>query len=154
MIKKLKTKFVCINMAIITVVLFVIFGMVINSTAKGLERDSIAIMQMASGNSFLPVNPDEIPEEIRIPYFTVNISKSGVVTAKNGNFFDLSDQKKFEEIVDTAFYSNEKTGILRNHNLRFLKEETPNGTTIVFADISSEQAVWQTLLKTALQSEL
>ena len=147
MIKKLKIKFVCINMVIITAVLFLIFGMIINFTASGLERDSIAIMQMAAKNGFLPGKPGEIPEEIRIPYFIVDISKSGVVTAKNGNFFNLSNMEKFEEIVDTAFYSDDKTGILRNHNLRFLKEETKNGTTIVFSDISSEQTVLANLIK-------
>ena len=148
MIKKLKIKFVCINMAIITAVLFVIFGMIITSTSANLERESIAFMQIASKSSFLPGRPGELPEETRIPFFTVKISKSGVVSADGGSFFDLSDRAMLEEIVNTAFYSEEKTGIIKNYNLRFLKEETPGGTTIIFADTSSEQATIINLIKT------
>lgn len=148
MIKKLKIKFVCINMAIITAVLFVIFGMIITSTSANLERDSIAFMQIASKSSFLPGRPGELPEETRTPFFTVKISQSGVVSADGGSFFDLSDRAMLEEIVDTAFYSEEKTGVIKNYNLRFLKEETPGGTTIIFADTSSEQATIINLIKT------
>lgn len=148
MIKKLKIKFVCINMAIITAVLFVIFGMIITSTSANLERESIAFMQIASKSSFLPGRPGELPEETRTPFFTVKISPNGVVSADGGSFFDLSDRAMLEEIVDSAFYSEEKTGIIKNYNLRFLKEETPGGTTIIFADISSEQATIINLIKT------
>ena len=148
MIKKLKIKFVCINMAIITAVLFVIFGMIITSTSANLERESIAFMQIASKSSFLPGRPGELPEETRTPFFTVKISPNGVVSADGGSFFDLSDRAMLEEIVDSAFYSEEKTGIIKNYNLRFLKEETPGGTTIIFADISSEQATIINLIRT------
>lgn len=148
MIKKLKIKFICINMAIITVVLFLIFGMIITSTSANLERESIAFMQIASKSSFLPGRPGELPEETRTPFFTVKISPNGVVSADGGSFFDLSDRAMLEEIVDSAFYSEEKTGIIKNYNLRFLKEETPGGTTIIFADTSSEQATIINLIKT------
>lgn len=148
MIKKLKIKFICINMAIITAVLFVIFGMIITSTSANLERDSIAFMQIAAKSSFMPGRPGEFPEEARIPFFTVKIDRSGVVTPDGGSFFDLSDGAMLEEIVDTAFYSEEKTGVIKNYNLRFLKEENPNGTTIIFADTSSEQTTIINLIKT------
>lgn len=148
MIKKLKIKFVCINMTIITAVLFVIFGMIITSTSANLERDSLAFMQIAVKSSFMPGRPGELPEEARIPFFTVKISQSGVVTADGGSFFDLSDKAMLKEIVNTAYSSEEKTGFIKNYNLRFLKEENSGGITIVFADISSEQATIVNLIKT------
>ena len=148
MIKKLKIKFICINMAIITAVLFVIFGMIITTTSANLERDSIAFMQIASKSSFLPGRPGELPEEARTPFFTVKIDRNGVVTSDGGDFFDLSDRAMLEEIVDTAYYSEEKIGTIKNYNLRFLKEENPSGMTIIFADISSEQATIVNLIKT------
>ena len=135
-------------MAIITAVLFVIFGMIITSTSANLERDSVAFMQIAAKSSFLPGRPGELPEEARIPFFTVKIDRSGIVTSDGGSFFDLSDKAMLEEIVNTAFSSEEKIGTIKNYNLRFFKEESPNGTTIIFADISSERATILNLVKT------
>ena len=148
MIKKLKIKFICINMTIIAAMLFVIFGMIVTTTSANLERESIAFMQIAAKNSFLPGRPGELPEETRIPFFSVKIDKNGIVSADGGSFFDLSDRAMLEEIVNTAFYSDEKTGTIKSYNLRFLKDENPSGTTIVFADISSERATIINLAKT------
>lgn len=147
MIKKLKIKFIFTNMTIVTVVLFVIFGMIINSTSTALERESIAILQIAAKSSFLPVKPGNLPDEMRMPYFSVNISRNGVVTADGGSFFDLSDEEQLREIVDEAYYSEEKTGVIKEYKLRYLREESAVGTTIVFADISSEGAAIANLVR-------
>jgi len=135
-------------MTIISAMLFVIFGMIVTTTSANLERESIAFMQIAAKNSFLPGRPGELPEETRIPFFSVKIDKNGIVSADGGSFFDLSDRAMLEEIVNTAFYSDEKTGTIKSYDLRFLKEENPSGTTIVFADISSERATIINLAKT------
>lgn len=135
-------------MTIIAAMLFVIFGMIVTTTSANLERESIAFMQIASKSSFLPGRPGELPEETRIPFFSVKIDKNGIVSADGGSFFDLSDKAMLEEIVNTAFYSDEKTGTIKSYNLRFLKDENPSGTTIVFADISSERATIINLAKT------
>ena len=39
MLRKLKIKFVCINMLIVTVLMCVILGMVIDSTRAGMEME-------------------------------------------------------------------------------------------------------------------
>ena len=150
MIKRLKIKFICINMTIITAILFVIFGIIIGSTAESLEKESISFMQMTAKSGFIPGKPGNFPDEIRIPFFKVRINQNGVVTVDGGDFFDLSDKTALEEIVDTAFYSEEKTGIIISYGLRFLKEENPGGTTIVFTDISSEQATLENLAVTCI----
>lgn len=45
MIKRLRMKLVCINMTIVTVMLCVIFGMVLQFTRINPEKDSLAMMQ-------------------------------------------------------------------------------------------------------------
>ena len=47
MLKRLRIKFICINMAIVTVILAVIFGLVIFSTRQNLAEQSIRMMQSA-----------------------------------------------------------------------------------------------------------
>ena len=46
MLKKLRIKFICINMVIVAVMLCIIFGMVIHFTGQALENDSIRMMQL------------------------------------------------------------------------------------------------------------
>lgn len=45
MIKRLRIKFVCINMSLVTIMLCVIFGMVLQFTKVNLEKESLRMMQ-------------------------------------------------------------------------------------------------------------
>ena len=45
MIRRLRIKFVCIKMAIVTIRLCAIFGTVLYFTKENLERESISMMQ-------------------------------------------------------------------------------------------------------------
>ena len=50
MLKRLRIRFVCINMAIVVVMLSIIFGTVLSSTRQNLERESIAMMQSVASD--------------------------------------------------------------------------------------------------------
>ena len=52
MIRKLRFKFVLINMSIVTAMLCVIFGLVFHFTRASLEADSISMMQEIAANPF------------------------------------------------------------------------------------------------------
>ena len=45
MLKKLRLKFICITMAIVTIMLCVIFGLVYGSTSQSLARASVTMLQ-------------------------------------------------------------------------------------------------------------
>ena len=47
MIKKLRRRFVCINMLIVTLMLFVILGMMVNMTKNSLEAESLDVLAVA-----------------------------------------------------------------------------------------------------------
>ncbi len=74
MIKKLKIKFVLVNMSIVTVMLLVIFGMILGSTSADLERQSIRIMQFLLEERKFPVNrPGQTSESVQLPFFRVTL---------------------------------------------------------------------------------
>ena len=150
MIKRLRTKFVCINMAIVTGMLLVIFSMVLNFTRANLQEQSIRMMQTVSEERFLVGRPGERPEDVQLPYFVVKINLWGEVVATSGGYYDLSDEEALLEIVRAAQHSQEQMGLLKEYKLRFSKSIGPFGERIVFVDISSEIATMESLLKSCV----
>ncbi len=59
MLKKLRLKFILINMTIVTIMLGVIFGLLYYSTGRNLERDSIQMMENLAFNPAKPGPPNK-----------------------------------------------------------------------------------------------
>ncbi len=59
MIKKLRRKFVCINMLIVTLMLFAILGLTVSMTRSSLEEDSLETLRA----SYAPDKKEQHPEE-------------------------------------------------------------------------------------------
>jgi len=174
MIRRLCVRFVLINMTIVTVMLFVILGLVYHFTGQSLEEESIRTMQSLSlVPGFAGVRPGTGSEEIRIPYFTVRKERSGEISAVGGTYYDLSDSDLLNRLVDEANESMQAVGVLEEYRLRYLKiaaESAPESETeadapnfpalpageaaaatgaqmIVFADISGEMSTLRHLLR-------
>ncbi len=147
MIKRLRVKFVCINMVIVTVMLLVIFGMVLGSTQQSLEEQSLRAMQSILDSGAQMGRPGSSLEQVQLPFFLVNVSRSGELTAVSGGYFDLSDQDAILEIILLTRDSDEDTGLLEDYNLRFQRQSTVFGESIAFVDISSERATMESLMK-------
>ena len=150
MIKKLRIKFVCMIMPIVTVLLLVIFGMVMYSTSQNMELQSISMMRQIAEGPFQSGMPGEAPDGVRLPFFTVNVDSDGEVISTGGGYFDLSDREYLQEIVNTAVNSEEEIGVLKEYNLRFYKSRSPMFQSIVFADTATEQSTMRTLLFTCI----
>ena len=150
MIKRLRIKFICINMTIVTAMLLVIFGMVLQFTRSNLEVQSIRMMQNVSENRIQLGRPGERNEEVQLPYFFVNVNPWGELVATSGGYYDLSDKAKILEIVQLAQAADAQIGVLKDYNLRFSKKSTPFGQSIVFVDISSELATIESLVKSCI----
>lgn len=138
MIRRLRVKFICINMVIVTTMLLVIFGMVLGFTGANLEQQSIRMMETVAEDRLFLGRPGEGRQEVPLPYFVVNISIWGEISAVSNGFYDLSDQEALLEIVEQARCSTENRGLLRQYSLRFLKNSGLFGERIVFVDISGE----------------
>ena len=150
MLKKLRIKFICFTMAIVTVMLCVIFGTVYYFTSKSLEAESIQMLQTIAANPFQLGNPGEIQEEVRLPYFVLQIAPFTKPVAIYSGYYDLSDEELLTEILDIAYSSDEQTGVLKEYDLRFYRVVSAQTQRIIFADMSSERATLENLVTTCL----
>lgn len=150
MLKKLRLKFILINMTIVTVMLGVIFGLLCYSTGRDLERQSLQVMDSVMMEPMPPGPPDRRQKEVRLPYFSVMISPAGEMTEIGGEFFDMSDQEYLRELLQAAYDTHRKTGVLKEYHLRFSLKELPRGKYAVFTDITSEQSTLRNMIRTCL----
>lgn len=150
MLKKLRLKFILINMTIVTLMLGVVFCLLYVSTSRNLERESVQMMGSLAMSPRQMVSPGRggpMPD-VRLPYFSVQLNHSGEIISTGGGFFDLSNQADLREIIESAQKTPMQSGILKEYRLRFFRAEAPPGKIIVFADITSEQATLRGLVKT------
>ena len=151
MIKRLRIKFVCVIMAIVMVLLGCILGVVIHFTGQSMEMQSISMMRTIATSPFqqgIPGKP--MDDEVRLPFFTVQISSRGELIAASGGYFDLTDREYLQEIINEALLSDRETGELEEHGLRYLKSVSPRGYTIVFSDTTTESATLKHLFYSCL----
>lgn len=72
MLKRLKIKFVIVIMTIVTILFGAIFGLVMHLTKQNIERESIQMMRTHALRPQQSVpfrKPDDIPDNIRLPFF-------------------------------------------------------------------------------------
>ena len=147
MLKKLRIKFVCINMALVTVMLCIILGLVVHFTSTSLETESLQMMRSVASVPIRNGGAGDVRREIHLPYFQVHMSPRGEIIAISGSFYDLSDEEQIRQIVAYAMASGEEAGILSEYSLRFLKTETPVGQNLVFADMTAEETTLGNLIR-------
>ena len=148
MLKKLRLKFVLINMSIVTIMLCVILGLVFYFTSANLEAASINMMQNIAANPLHLGVPNEREKDIRLPYFTIQLGLRGERIAAGGGYYDLSDTDFLDDLVNAVFSSPKQLGIIEEYNLRYYRSDMPLNHCLVFADISSERATLNALLGT------
>ena len=171
MIRKLRTKFILTNMALVSLVLIVVFAVLMGSTSQRLAGQSLAAMRMSLewGDDrdpprfeFSP-SSDMVPDKwadrgggtfqqvMMIPVVCVSLPEDNqvdVVYAQDS--VSVSDQV-LEEAVSQALDSGTHEGILTKLGLRYLVETSPEGETrIAFADRSWERENLRGLLLTSL----
>ena len=167
MLKKLRTKFVCIMMVVITIMLSAILGLVIYFAGRGLEDKSIQLLERVTDGPHRPGNvkddprgapkedpkgepkdePKGVPEIERLPVIIADISSRGEILSAKGGIVGLFEETTITEIVNAAIKEDEKIGVLEEYDLRYSKTKTREGECIVFADISDEKAAIDSLFK-------
>jgi len=145
LIRKLRIKFVCVILGIVMLMLAMILGVVIHFTGQNMEMQSINMMRAIATAPFQQGKLGKPPEEVRLPFFTVQIGNRGELLGISGGYFDLTDQEYIESIVNAALASEHNTAQLEDYQLRFLKEKSPRGYTIVFSDTTTESATLKNL---------
>lgn len=150
MLKKLRLKFILINMTIVTVMLVAIFGLLYYSTSRNLERESMQMMKNIAMSPIKQGPPGPKHNDIHLPYFRVMIDNGANVKETEGGFFDLTDKEQIAAIVKQALDSESERGILKEYNLRFLRANNPMGSCLVFMDMTNEQRTLNNLSRTVI----
>lgn len=145
MLKQLRFKFVLINMCIVTLLLFAILGLVFYFTSASLEAESIRMLQGIAVQPFQLGIPSEPAEDVRLPFFTLQLSLYGELIATGGGYYDLSNDDFLDSLIAQAFSSPRQLGVIEEYNLRYYRVDAPANRYLVFADISSERATLDNL---------
>ena len=144
MIKRLRVKFICTNMALVMTMLLVCLVLLYHFTAQNLESTSLAALISASESQAKPGRPGA--EGGSQMTFTLQEQPDGSVLVLGGEYFDLSDEAMVADIYVRARGSSDQTGVLESYALRYYRSESPMGTKYTFIDISSEQTALRGLL--------
>lgn len=78
----------------------------------------------------------------------LELDEDGSLTAAGSGYYDLTDEEFLNTLVSAADESDAPIGVLPEYGLRYCRSVTPFGERIVFADMSSEQAMLSHLLQT------
>ena len=140
MIRTLRLKFIAVTMAVVTVLLSVIFGLVIHFTGANLEEESIRFLRTAAEG---PLKPG-LPGHVQQPCFVIRVNLWGQSIHSSGGF-DLSDEVMLTDIVSLAAASETDVGVLEDYSLRYLRTRSPGELTLVFTDISGERLTLRNL---------
>ena len=128
-----------------------ILGVVVRFTQKSMEMQSVTMMRTVAGS---PMQPGDLKrpqgDEVRIPFFTVQINNRDQVLSADGGYFDLTDREYLQQLVDLTMESDGETGELKEYDLRYLKVNTPRGRSLVFSDTATEQATLRNLIYSCL----
>ena len=150
MIKKLRIKFISINMTIVTVMICIIMAMMYFFTRADFENQSISMMKNIAVS---PVKPDislNDKEQVHLPYFTFKLGNNGEKITVCGGYYDLSNEKLLDDLVSITNMENKRTGVLKDYQLRYCVVDTNTGKYVVFADMTSELTTLHNLMKTSL----
>ncbi len=139
MLKKLQIKIAAIIVLISSVLLTIIFCLIYSFTQRSLETESIGMMRSIAASPFQMIHPDDSSQDLKLPFFVLQLDMSGSLTSASGGYYDLSDQDFLNDLISKTLQKTNDTGVLKEQNLRYLRMKLPMGTVLVFSDMSSEK---------------
>ena len=102
MIKRLRRKFIIVNMAIVTVMLAVIFGLILFFTKSNMEQDNIQMLRSVSIMPMQPDMPDKAPQKTMPSVFAVYRTPDKEYSAWGSEVVDFSNNELLSEIYNKA----------------------------------------------------
>ena len=142
MLKKLRLKFVLVNMAIVICMLLVIFGLTVEHTKAEMDRESEAALQTLAFDRRVP-NEDRI----KIPYFEIQTNIHGDLRVTGNSYHDLTNRTFIQELLQLVYTSKESTGYLEAYQLRYVVVPNTISQRIVFVDVSGQAAALNSLIR-------
>ena len=164
MIRRLRCRFILINLLLVGLVLTVGLALLLAANARRLENESMValhtILSWQDGESIprfeigappLEQGEDDTDRNASlVPVFSVTVKEGQVVSINNGDQVDVSEATA-AQAAEEALATGQDSGLLPSLGLRFLMEKTPEGTIrIAFADRTWERSSMATLFLSCL----
>ena len=89
MIRKLRIKFVVINMTMLSVLLVMVLGLFYGFTRYNLEQATFQTMRSLSMAPRHHAFPNDRREEMQLPYFILYLDSQGRIVDTAGGFYEL-----------------------------------------------------------------
>lgn len=141
MLKKLRLKFVLVNMVIVTCMLLVIFGLTVEHTKSELDRECESALQTLAYGAQHP------GEGIRLPYFVIQINIHGNVSISGSSYHDLADEDFIQDLIQSVYTEEKTSGYLDEYELRYVVASGMFSQKLVFVDVSGHRAALDTLIQ-------
>ena len=141
MLKKLKHKFILINMLMVGLVIIFIFTAVCILTYRSekneIKRSLEQVISLKGKDEIHIGGAPEIGGVMPLPYvyaFSVLVDENGEITGRYENGADM-DEDVLASAVGLVMDSDAQSGTLRSFALIYMKKSIPNGTVIAFASL-------------------
>ncbi len=153
MIKKLRRRFVLVNMIFVISILSAVLGIFYYANFKRIERQTVMALYQAADHN----RPDRLPDKLEItrrpqknlpplvPVFVVNLNNRNSIENIRENNLTIT-RELASTLVELAKANDSSQGELKDYSLRYLKVSSTEGTKIVFADQRYERNNLKALL--------
>lgn len=144
MFKKLKKKFILINLCLLTAVFIGIFGTIFGITVANLNREIDMTLQATIRDN----KPIGGKQPMKFGSISVDLDSNGNII-RAVTLLDI-DETTVDELVKVALITSDKSKTIKvaGTNYAFLKQSSNYGTKIVFLDKSDYETVLFQLLET------
>ncbi len=148
MLKKLRLKFICINMTIITLMLGIIFFLIIYFTYLGVTRASSDMLQRIAVDPAHFMYPGNAPQ-LQLAYFTIRLDdQDQPIEVVGGNSRLAEDEDFLQTLIDLS--EGAHAGVLKDYHLRYLRISFEHDSFLIFMDISSEITTLNKLIQSCI----
>lgn len=155
MIKKLRWKFILVTTAFSMIVLCLVLCFSFMTLKARIEKENEETLHQIVEMKQVPMMglPGFQSDNIRVPYFMVDVSPSGLVSNLQSNYMRLSDEVSEEQLlslVASALNSSESMGVLHGEDLRYYRKSRPNGWRVAYLDMTMENQLVANLSRNML----
>ena len=144
MLKKLRLKFVIVNMLIVAVMLTVILGLTVQNTQAQLRSEREDALQNLALGVWEPGD-----KAVKMPHFVIMTGHYGKVTIAGDSYYDLNDEKFILELMRSVQQSKTPTGVIEKYSLQFLITQDVMPAKIVFVDVSTHNMMLNSLIRSS-----
>lgn len=160
MIKKLRRKFILINMTLVASILAVVLSIFYYSNFKRLEGQTDMMMIQAMERDRFGGKPNKVEPGRRdrnnenappfLPIAVVLLAEDGTTVKElDSDHLSISDDLA-ATLTSLVLSSGSDRGVLKDYSLRYLTIRTPSGQKIAFADQNFEISTLKSLLRNCL----